>query len=179
MEFVNLLKLRHLFAVSALGLLALIPASGQMMSTGGVPNDSVCEPVGNQIEMERDDIVSIAMRYIGARYRMGQTGPKAFDCSGFTGFVYRQHNIDLTRTSRTQFTEGEAVENIADLQPGDLVFFGGRTAPNTVGHVGIVTDVDADGHDFKFVHASRTGVKVDEFSTQYYKRRYLGARRVL
>lgn len=175
----NPVKIKYLFLFSAIAMLTLIPASGQMVMPGGVPNDSVAEPVGNQIEMERDDIVSIAMRYIGARYRMGHVGPKSFDCSGFTGFVFRQHNIDLSRTSRTQFNEGESVEQIADLLPGDLVFFGGRNSERTVGHVGIVTDVDADGKDFKFVHASRTGVRVDEFSSDYYKRRYLGARRVL
>lgn len=173
------MQLRHLAFVLLVALFALIPASGQMVVTGGVPNDSILEPVGNQIEMDREDIVSIAMEYIGTRYRMGQTGPKSFDCSGFTSFVYKQRDIALTRTSRTQYAEGEPIEKISDLQPGDLVFFGGSRSVKTVGHVGIVTHVDADGRDFSFVHASRTGVKVDALSTEYYKKRYIGARRVL
>lgn len=172
------MQLRYLILSSLVALFALIPASGQMAVTGGVPNDSVSQPVSNLIEMEREDIVSIAMKYIGTRYRYGQTGPKSFDCSGFTSFVYKQRDIALTRTSRTQFGEGEEVADIADLQPGDLVFFGGSRSKDVVGHVGIVTDVDAEGKDFSFVHASRSGVKVDVLSSEYYSKRYLGARRI-
>lgn len=124
------------------------------------------------------EIVETAKRYIGARYRRGMTGPKAFDCSGFTSFVYRQQNITLTRSSRSQFGEGEAVGR-KDLRPGDLVFFGGSRGSRTVGHVGIVTEADASTGAFKFIHASSTGVKIDDSEAAYYSRRYIGARRIL
>ena len=39
--------------------------------------------------------------------------------------------------------------------------------------------VNPEKGDFSFVHASRTGVKVDMLSSAYYKKRYIGARRVL
>ena len=69
-----------------------------------------------------DEIIAHAMRYRGKAYRRGASGPNAFDCSGFTGFVFRKANIELKRSSREQFTQGVAV-NRSDLQPGDLVFF--------------------------------------------------------
>lgn len=126
-----------------------------------------------------DSIVQTALKYLGARYRSGHCGPNAFDCSGFTSYVYRQENVPITRSSRTQYREGERVESIADLQKGDLVFFGGSRSTRSVGHVGIVTDVAPDGTRFKFIHASRSGVVIDKSTSPYYQRRYLGARRII
>ncbi len=126
-----------------------------------------------------DDIIETAKNFIGVRYRLGHTGPKLFDCSGFTSYVYRQKNIEITRTSRSQYAQGKIIKSIADLQKGDLVFFGGRQSTRSVGHVGIVTDVDPDNKRFKFIHASRTGVQIDTSTSSYYARRYLGARRIL
>lgn len=124
-------------------------------------------------------IVQTALQYLGARYRSGQSGPTAFDCSGFTSFVYRRKSIPISRSSRTQFCEGTPITSIRDLQKGDLVFFGGSGRSRTVGHVGIVTEVDAAANKFKFVHAARTGVQVDDSSSAYYSRRYIGARRII
>lgn len=91
----------------------------------------------------------------------------------------RQGSIKLSRSSRTQSTQGRVIERIADLQKGDLVFFGGSRSPRTVGHVGIVTEVDPDSNNFKFIHASNSGVKISASNSAYYGRRYLGARRIL
>ncbi len=124
-------------------------------------------------------IVRTALQYLGARYRRGHSGPKTFDCSGFTSYVFRSENILLTRSSRSQYTEGMPVASISDLQKGDLVFFGGSASTRRVGHVGIVTEVDPTANKFKFVHAARTGVKVDDSNSAYYSRCYLGARRIL
>ena len=154
-------------------LVGLLPASGRLTLADNSVNDSVV------VAQKGDSLVHTAMKYIGVSYRTGANGPKSFDCSGFTSFVYRQKNVALTRCSRTQYQEGKPVKNIADLRPGDLVFFGGSRSTRTVGHVGIVKELNADSSDFTFVHASRTGVKVDMMSSAYYKKRYLGARRVL
>lgn len=126
-----------------------------------------------------ENVVKTALQYIGARYRSGMSGPTAFDCSGFTSFVYRRENVPILRDSRSQFTQGTPIARIADLKKGDLVFFGGSGRSRNVGHVGIVTDVDPSGSSFSFVHASRTGVKVSESSEPYYSRRYVGARRIV
>lgn len=126
-----------------------------------------------------ETIVKTALQYLGTRYRLGSTGPSAFDCSGFTSFIYGKANVAITRTSRSQFTQGTPIARIADLQKGDLVFFGGRSNSRSVGHVGIVTDVDPSGQHFSFVHASTKGVKVSSSSERYYNRRYLGARRIV
>ena len=126
-----------------------------------------------------ESIVQTALQYIGTRYRAGQSSPKGFDCSGFTSYVYKKENLSITRSSRTQYREGTPITQIADLQKGDLVFFGRGRNRHNVGHVGIVTDVSADGNSFKFIHASRTGVKIDNSNSAYYSARYIGARRIL
>lgn len=126
-----------------------------------------------------DNVVKTALQYLGARYSYGSTGPHVFDCSGFTSFVYRKTNVSILRTSRSQFTQGTPIARISDLKKGDLVFFGSRGNRRSVGHVGIVTDVDESGENFSFVHASNTGVRVSDSSESYYSRRYIGARRIV
>ena len=127
-----------------------------------------------------ESVVKTALQYLGARYRSGMQGPNAFDCSGFTSFVYGRENVKILRSSRSQYTQGTPISQIADLKKGDLVFFGGRGSHRSVGHVGIVTDVDPEGNKFSFVHASSSdGVRISSSNETYYSRRYIGARRIV
>lgn len=126
-----------------------------------------------------ESVVQTALQYLGARYSRGSKGPNMFDCSGFTSFVYQLENVPILRSSRSQFTQGTPIARISDLKKGDLVFFGGRGNSRSVGHVGIVTEVDPTGSNFSFVHAASGGVKVSESSEPYYSRRYIGARRIV
>ena len=123
------------------------------------------------------DLLSEAHRYIGRPYVHGAKGPKAFDCSGFTSYVYRQFGYTISPSSRAQYTEGTNVER-NDLRKGDLVFFTSRRSGKNVGHVGIVVSADNESGDFKFIHASVKGVKVSDFEG-YYLGRYAGARRII
>jgi len=102
----------------------------------------------------RSEVVNIAMKYLGAPYRWGASGPNAFDCSGFTMFVYGQVGVSLPHSSRAQYGSGQRVSR-ADLQPGDLVFFG-----SPIHHVGIYVGGG------QYIHSPRTGdvVKVSPLS---------------
>ena len=126
-----------------------------------------------------DDIISYANSFLGTPYRRGGKGPKSFDCSGFTSFVFREFNKKLSASSRTQYLQGESVAT-EDIRPGDLVFFSGRRAGKTVGHVGIAVDIDDKGI-ISFIHAAHSGgIRIDKVQDGgYYSRRYIGARRVL
>jgi cell wall-associated NlpC family hydrolase len=79
-------------------------------------------------------IVAEAARHIGAPYVYGATGPAAFDCSGFTRYVFGRLGISLPRTSAEQYAAVRHVGN-ADKRIGDLVFF--RLGGGGVDHVGI------------------------------------------
>ena len=120
-----------------------------------------------------------AERHKGRPYVMGASGPRAFDCSGFTSYVFARMGIKLKRSSAEQYTMGTAVER-KNLRPGDLVFFS-RASVKGVGHVGIVYSVDKKTGSFKFIHASSSrGVTIDNFATSaYYVHRYIGAKRII
>lgn len=124
------------------------------------------------------DLLKESRKHIGKPYRRGMKGPKAFDCSGFTSYVYSQFGINLSPSSRTQATQGKQVDR-KNLREGDLVFFSSPRSGHAVGHVGIVVSADKESGDFKFIHASTSsGIKIDECKG-YYAKRYIGARRVV
>lgn len=193
------MQIRKYIAGLAFGVLSLMSAQAQDVMPEKLPLRPVAErivkevaPVGVDenvtVVTERtvsynagfgESVVRTALQYLGARYSRGSSGPNVFDCSGFTRFVYGQENVSILRSSRSQFTQGTPIARIADLKKGDLVFFGGRGNSRSVGHVGIVTEVDPDGQNFFFVHASNSGVKISDSNEAYYSRRYIGARRIV
>jgi len=58
---------------------------------------------------------------------------------------------------------------------GDLVFFSGEKVSHTVGHVGIYV-----GNGI-FIHMSKSaeGVRMDSMYNDYFRKRYLKARRII
>lgn len=92
--------------------------------------------------------------------------------------MFKNMGIDLNRSSRAQFNQGDPVDK-DKLQIGDLVFFTSPRSGRSIGHVGIVVDVDPISGSFNFIHASTKGVKVSNSNERYYSRRYVGARRVM
>ena len=80
-------------------------------------------------------VVSMAMPFLGTRYRSGGASPNGFDCSGFTMYLYAQLGYSLPHSATAQYKNcGYAVAK-SDLQPGDLVFF--SDSSHAIGHVGI------------------------------------------
>lgn len=124
-----------------------------------------------------DDLLDEGRTHIGKRYVHGAKGPSAFDCSGFTSYVYRQFGYNISPSSRAQYLEGTPVDR-HDLRKGDLVFFTSRSSGKNVGHVGIVVSADNATGNFKFIHASIKGVKISDFEG-YYVGRYIGAKRII
>ena len=102
------------------------------------------------------------MKYLGCPYQWAASGPRRFDCSGFTMFVYAQVGVSLPHSSRAQINCGQRVSK-ANLQPGDLVFFG-----SPIHHVGLYI---GGGN---MIHAPHTGdvVSIDPIG---YSGDYAGA----
>ena len=127
----------------------------------------------------QDDLLAYSKRYLGKPYRYAGKGPNAFDCSGFTSFVFRNFGYRLSPSSAGQDRQVPTVSRKEDLRLGDLVFFEGGRRNGSVGHVGIVTEVLRNGQ-FRFIHASTTsGVIVSHSGEPYYAARYLRGGRVL
>lgn len=140
-------------------------------------------PAGSQLKSTTlaRKMVDYASSFLGTRYRLGASGPKAFDCSGFTSYVFRNFGITLNRSSSMQYTQGRKI-NIDNLEPGDLLFFSSaRSGRGNVGHVAIVAEVDKDNGTCKFIHASvKKGVTYQTFPDGgYYERNFIGAKRML
>ncbi len=107
------------------------------------------------------------MRYLGVKYVWAGAGPKGFDCSGLTMYVYAQLGIHLPHYSGDQWKAGFRVAK-SQLKPGDLVFFYGSKEP---GHEGMYVG------DGKFIHAPHRGdvVKISKLAGGNYAKAYVGA----
>lgn len=126
-----------------------------------------------------DDMLDYARKFMGVRYVHGGRSPKGFDCSGFTSYVFSQFGYQLSTSSSAQYGQGKKVSR-DEVQPGDLLFFTGRASRSgRVGHVAIAVDADPVSGEITFIHAARSGIKIDRISAPYYASRYLGARRVI
>ena len=79
-------------------------------------------------------VLAYANAQIGKWYQWGGAGPNTFDCSGLTMMAWRQAGVYLSHYTGAQWNETRRVA-IADLQPGDLVFFGPSGPTST--HVGL------------------------------------------
>ena len=141
--------------------------SSRSSNTTGKKNTN--SSINRGVNKSSSQVASYAYNFLGRPYVYGANGPNAFDCSGFTSYVYRHFGVSLPRTARSQFSAGSAVSR-DNLAPGDLVFF------NTVGYLGHV-GLYIGGGDF--IHAASSGrVKISSLSEGYYRTRYAGARRV-
>lgn len=122
-------------------------------------------------DSKSDDIVSTAKDYIGVPYVFGGESSKGFDCSGYSSYVFAKHGVDLPRTASQQYNVGTKISK-DELQRGDLVFF--ETYKPGPSHLGIYVGSN------KFIHASSSnGVSISDLNEAYWKKRYIGSRRVL
>ena len=120
----------------------------------------------------QDRLIMFAKKMLNIPYRFGGNSLWGIDCSAYVQKVYRLIGVNLPRSAREQFTEGEPVDK-EELSIGDLVFF--RTYASFPSHVGIYL-----GNDL-FIHASSKSKKVtiDSLATPYYLKRFIGAKRVI
>ncbi|MCC6990785.1 MAG: C40 family peptidase [Acidobacteria bacterium] len=116
-------------------------------------------------------IANSALEFRGVPYRNGGADPAGFDCSGLVAYVFRQYGRAVPRQTVRQFEVGTPVSP-GDLRAGDLVFF--STVAPGASHVGIALDDD------EFVHApnSKGVVRVERLTAEYWRTRFIGARRV-
>lgn len=121
-----------------------------------------------------NEVVRVAKKYKGAKYKWGGDSPRGFDCSGFTWYVYQKATgMDISHGVDAQWKRGRSVGR-GDWKPGDLVFFK-NTFERGLSHNGICIGGD------EFIHAEneRTGVVISSLKSEYYNDHYAGARRLL
>lgn len=114
----------------------------------------------------RNDVVEYAKQFLGLRYRYAGRDATGFDCSGFTHYVMKNFNIDLSACSRTQSTQGKKIL-LKEVKSGDLIFFR-QSRRSRISHVAMVVSNDQRG--IFIIHSTSRGVVVDNLMESKYWR---------
>ena len=120
----------------------------------------------------RHSLLALARKQVGKPYIYGSTGPRGFDCSGLTTYLYKNHGVGLYRTAEGQLADGVIVSK-EGMQVGDLIFFRKAGDTTLASHVGIYAG------DNKMIHAGSKGIACVELTGFYYEGNFLCARRVI
>lgn len=145
---------------------------------GYICADYVREYKGNTTSAIGEQVVALALSYLGVPYVWGGESPSGFDCSGFTLYIYKQFGYTMSHSASAQwYNTGEYVER-SDLQPGDMVFFADPSRSNgkACSHCGIYIG------NGEFIHASSSSsgkyVRISNLTSGYYNTYYKGAKRL-
>lgn len=115
----------------------------------------------------RSKLVAESKKYLGTPYRYGGTTTAGFDCSGYTGHVYKKAiGKTLPRSSRQQYSSAKKISK-SSIQAGDLVFF--SHSGGTIHHVGMALSKT------QMINSETGGVKYASFTSGYWAPRYVGA----
>jgi NlpC/P60 family len=160
---------RRIVAVGALALM-VTPVLEAQKATRSPPSVRVAGFV------DGNTVVETARHYLGVRYVLGGTTPKAFDCSGFIRYVFALHGLTLPRTAHEQAAYGIA-PNERELEPGDLLFFyGGQGAQHIAMYIGgdSIIHASSGGHRVMLARLSGSGAH-----RTWFGQRLIAVRRVL
>jgi len=136
------------------------------IQAGDVVSDAKPVSVAQSIELAR--------RFVGLPYLWGGRSSFGFDCSGFTQMLLRARGFIMPRDADQQAAWKAAgpVER-ADLEPGDLLFFG--SSPGKIVHTGMYIG------DGQFIHAATEGhpvVQISRLEDQPWTKLLVASRRV-
>jgi len=105
--------------------------------------------------------LEFAKAQLGEPYQWGAVGPDAWDCSGLMLGAWGSGGVYLPHYSAAQYYAGAPI-SASDLRPGDLVFWGTSSSPDSIHHVAMYIG------DGMIIHAPRTGRPVAIDSMYYW-----------
>lgn len=104
------------------------------------------------------EMIELAKRFIGLPYTWGGASSYGYDCSGFMQMLYRQRGYNLPRDAQPQ-ADWNGVMSVAkaDLQPGDLLYFGesDRKITHTGLYIGNGEFINATTYEHPVIQISR------------------------
>lgn len=115
------------------------------------------ESFHSNVKNDRNGLITIAKKYLGAPYLWGGRSPFGIDCSGFVQLVFKMSGFFLPRDSDQQVMQGKTVNFIHEAETGDLAFFGEEEG--NIIHVGIFLN------NSQIIHASGK-VRIDKIDHQ-------------
>lgn len=134
---------------------------------------------GHGSAVDGGSIAQEARSHIGSPYVFATHGPDTFDCSGLVHWVLLQATgVNVSPDSHAQFNRGDPVQR-DDLQPGDVVFYDTQDGAekregNTASHAGIFVGGGRMVNAFN----EEKGVREEDAFSDYFRPKYLGARRM-
>ncbi len=108
-----------------------------------------------------DRAIAFATSQVGEPYVWGAAGPDSWDCSGLMLEAWGQSGVYLPHYSVAQYYAGTPISS-SELRPGDLVFWGSSSSPDSIHHVAMYIG------NGQIVHAPRTGRPVSIDSLYYW-----------
>ena len=118
-------------------------------------------------------LVKLSKKYIGVKYKLGGSTPRAFDCSGYIQYVFREAGVAINRNVITQLQNGVIIPK-DELQPGDLIIFSNTGDRGFASHVGMYLG------NGKLIHCGESkGVCIVDLDSTYFAKHYQCARRIL
>ena len=120
------------------------------------------------------EMLALSKRFLGLPYTWGGTSSYGYDCSGFVQMLERQRGVPMPRDAQPQAEwSGVAPVSRADLEPGDLLYFG--SSEKHITHTGMYLG------EGKFIDATTYQtpmVRIDDLSDPHWVRLLVAARRV-
>ncbi|MBR6765222.1 MAG: SH3 domain-containing protein [Clostridia bacterium] len=170
--------LNKLFSSSAITAAQASKNNSGSSSSGGSSSGSSSSGSSSSNSGLGQQIADYALNFLGVPYVLGANGPKSFDCSGYTKYVYAHFGITIPRTAQTQgyWNKGTKITSASDLQVGDLVFFNTVNDKDLCDHAGIYI---GNGQVAHASSGSARKVVISNMSQNYYKSRFSWGRRLI
>lgn len=151
--------------------------SGSRSGSGAKPNSKPGSATTGSSARTARLVIHSGEQLLGVPYVWGGSSTRGFDCSGFVQYVFREHGVELPRTSRQMARAGRSLRaRVSELSEGDLMLFtDDRTGG--IGHVAIY----AGGNRILHSSSSGHGVRYDDLSGsrgRYFLDHFVAARRV-
>lgn len=117
----------------------------------------------------REKLISNINDWLGTRYSHGGHSKKGVDCSNFTSAMVEETlGMNFPRSPGAQSALFQKIDDIKDMQFGDLIFFSGRSKKSKrIGHVGFYLGAGLFAHS-----SSGRGVIYTHISQDYYSVRF-------
>ena len=145
-------------------------------STGGGDSTQDHLPDNPTRAQKIEYVIYVAQQQLGKPYVYGASGTSKYDCSGLTLYCYRQVGVSLPHSAQMQgYNSGTKIEDLANMQRGDIVCMNTVSDSDLSDHVGIYM-----GNN-KMIHASSGAgeVIISDLGSGYYNRVFSWGRRVL